>query len=147
MLNPPSPWLAMRPRAATRALGISECLLWALTATHDSSIPHFRLGKSILYLVDELRRWLTAQAKKKEAPMTSNPFKDLIDKLYRMIALAAKRNGKGHVSLCPCDDDHKPSLSIAEGNDGWEPVKCHAGCTVGDIFDAEGLRVSDLIPN
>jgi excisionase family DNA binding protein len=53
---PQTPCLAMRPREAAAALGISERLLWAWT--HSGEIPHVRVGKAILYPVDILRRWL-----------------------------------------------------------------------------------------
>lgn len=58
----PSP-LALRPRDAARALGISPRLLWQLT--HDGHIPCVRVGggkrKSVLYPVADLQNWLTRQ--------------------------------------------------------------------------------------
>jgi len=56
----PTPALALRPREASLALGISERTLWTLTAA--GKVPHVRLGKAILYPIDELRRWLSAAA-------------------------------------------------------------------------------------
>jgi excisionase family DNA binding protein len=50
----------MRPREAAKALGISERLLWEWTGR--GIVPHFRLGKTILYPVDSLRDWLKQQA-------------------------------------------------------------------------------------
>jgi excisionase family DNA binding protein len=56
--------LALRPREAAKALGISPRLLWQLTA--DGHIPCVRVGtgrrKTVLYPVDELRAWLARQA-------------------------------------------------------------------------------------
>jgi excisionase family DNA binding protein len=53
--------LALRPRQAARALGLSVRHLWQLT--RDGSIPHVRVGRrAILYPVDELRAWLSRQA-------------------------------------------------------------------------------------
>lgn len=56
----PIPALALRPREAALALGISPRLLWQLTK--DGHIPHKRIGhgkrKTILYSVAELRAWL-----------------------------------------------------------------------------------------
>ena len=60
--DPLTPCLAMRPREAAAALGISERLLWAWT--HSGEIPHVRIGKAILYPVDVLRRWLDERAAK-----------------------------------------------------------------------------------
>ncbi|NMC20951.1 MAG: hypothetical protein GYA33_11080, partial [Thermogutta sp.] len=51
-------------------------------------------------------------------------------------------------SLCPAHEAdgyrHRPSLSIARGADGKVLLKCHAGCPVGRICDALGLRQADL---
>jgi len=58
--EPETPCLAMRPREAAKALGISERLLWDWT--NRGEIPHIRIGKAILYPVDVLRRWLDGQA-------------------------------------------------------------------------------------
>ena len=58
--EPETPCLAMRPRKAAKALGISERLLWE--HTERGAIPHIRLGKAILYPVDSLRDWLKRQA-------------------------------------------------------------------------------------
>jgi len=54
--EPETPCLAMRPREAAKALGISERLLWEWT--DRGAVPHIRLGKAILYPVDSLREWL-----------------------------------------------------------------------------------------
>ena len=58
--DPSTPCLAMRPREAAAALGISERLLWEWT--NRGEIPHVRIGKAILYPVDVLRRWLDEHA-------------------------------------------------------------------------------------
>jgi len=59
--EPETPCLAMRPREAAKALGISERLLWEWT--DRGVVPHVRLGKAILYPVDSLRDWLRQQAR------------------------------------------------------------------------------------
>ena len=46
---PAIPALALRPKEAAAALGMSERSLWALTSDLTSGIPHVRLGKIILY--------------------------------------------------------------------------------------------------
>jgi predicted DNA-binding transcriptional regulator AlpA len=60
------PNLALRPKDAAAAIGISERKLWELTANRASGIPHFRLGRSVLYPVRELEGWLAHQAKENE---------------------------------------------------------------------------------
>jgi len=53
--------LALRPREAAKALGISPRHLWQLTK--DGHIPCVRVGsgtrKTVLYPVAELQAWLT----------------------------------------------------------------------------------------
>jgi excisionase family DNA binding protein len=61
-IGPQTPCLAMKPREAAKALGISERLLWEWT--NQGIIPHVRLGKRIVYPVDSLREWLRRQAQK-----------------------------------------------------------------------------------
>jgi excisionase family DNA binding protein len=55
--------LALRPRDAAKALGISPRLLWQLT--HDGHIPCARIGtgkrRTVLYPVDQLLSWLEQQ--------------------------------------------------------------------------------------
>lgn len=58
------PPLALRPREAAKALGISPRLLWQLT--HDGAVPCVRVGsgkrRTVLYPVADLQAWLTGQA-------------------------------------------------------------------------------------
>ena len=60
----PHTCLALRPREAAKALGISPRLLWQLT--HDGHVPCVRVGsgkrRSVLYPTVELQNWLTQQA-------------------------------------------------------------------------------------
>lgn len=61
--------LALRPRDAAKALGISPRLLWQLT--HDGRIPCVRVGdgkrRAVLYLVAVLETWLTREASARQA--------------------------------------------------------------------------------
>jgi hypothetical protein len=56
--------LAMRPRQAAKALGISPRLLWQLTK--DRQVPCVRVGngkrQTVLYPLVELQAWLSNQA-------------------------------------------------------------------------------------
>lgn len=58
------PPLALRPREAAKALGISPRLLWQLT--HDGHVPCVRLGsgkrRTVLYPMADLQAWLTRRA-------------------------------------------------------------------------------------
>lgn len=54
------PVLAMRPAEAAEALGVSARLLWSMTKSGE--IPHTRLGRAVIYPVDELRAWLAERA-------------------------------------------------------------------------------------
>jgi excisionase family DNA binding protein len=57
------PAMALRPREAAKALGISPRLLWQLT--HDGIIPSVRVGGgkrgAILYPTAALQAWLDAR--------------------------------------------------------------------------------------
>jgi excisionase family DNA binding protein len=50
------PVLALRPREAAKALGISPRLLWQLT--RDGRIPFVKVGRVVLYPTAELQAWL-----------------------------------------------------------------------------------------
>src|SRR5262249_53745441 len=56
--------LALRPRDAAKALGISPRLLWQLT--HDGEVPCVRVGsgkrRTVLYPLAGLEAWLSRQA-------------------------------------------------------------------------------------
>lgn len=60
--------LALRPREAAKALGISARHLWQLT--RDGLIPCVRVGsgtrKTVLYPVAQLQAWLDRQTAAKE---------------------------------------------------------------------------------
>ena len=60
--------LALRPREAAKALGISPRHLWQLT--QDGEIPCVRLGsgtrKTVLYPVAQLQAWLAQKIDSKE---------------------------------------------------------------------------------
>lgn len=63
VMNETSP-LALRPRDAAKALGISPRLLWQLT--EDGKVPCVRVGGSkrqtVLYPIAELQTWLSERA-------------------------------------------------------------------------------------
>ena len=64
MTTDDTPTLALRPRDAAKALGISARHLWQLTK--DNIVPCVRVGtgkrRTVLYPVAVLRAWLDQQA-------------------------------------------------------------------------------------
>jgi len=62
--------LALRPREAARAMGISERTLWGLTAPRGP-IPCVRIGKgkrrTVLYPVANLQAWMSLRAEAEKA--------------------------------------------------------------------------------
>jgi excisionase family DNA binding protein len=52
--------LSLRPHEAAKAIGVSARTLWALTKKGE--VPHFRIGRSVLYPVESLRDWLQERA-------------------------------------------------------------------------------------
>jgi excisionase family DNA binding protein len=60
--TPPADVLALRPRDAARALGISERCLWSLTQRGE--VPHVKIGgRLVLYPRAGLVDWLDRAAK------------------------------------------------------------------------------------
>lgn len=57
----------------------------------------------------------------------------------------ARRSGNGWLCRCPVHDDHDPSLSVTDGDDGKLLVYCHAGC--GQEIVCEALRARGLWPD
>lgn len=58
-----------------------------------------------------------------------------------------KESGNGWTALCPAHEDRRPSLSVAEGQDGRCLLHCFAGCSFEAIIHALGLQASDLFPD
>ena len=63
--------------------------------------------------------------------------------LSRLEGVRQTARGKW-LARCAAHDDRRPSLSVAEGDDGRVLLKCWAGCTVDAIVGAVGLEVADL---
>lgn len=58
-----------------------------------------------------------------------------------------RRTGAGRwLARCPAHDDRRPSLSVAELDDGRVLVHCFGGCAIEHVLDAVGLTFSDLFP-
>jgi hypothetical protein len=59
--------------------------------------------------------------------------------------LGGVRSGAGWVMRCPAHDDHKPSLSLSDTDDGRILVKCFAKCDARDVIAK--LRARGLWPH
>ena len=66
--TPPIAPLALRPRDAAVALGVSERLLLEWRKNHG--LPYVRLGETVLHPVDEVRAWLRVKSLDPEPPAT-----------------------------------------------------------------------------
>lgn len=77
----------------------------------------------------------------------SQPLTDTLAALERATGHPPKRNGQGWISRCPAHDDHTPSLSVAEGENGKILLHCHAGCDYPRIIAALGLAPSLTPPS
>ena len=53
--------LALRPRDAAKALGVSTRTLW--TWTQAGTIPHVKQGRAVLYPRASLEKWLAERVK------------------------------------------------------------------------------------
>jgi hypothetical protein len=73
--------------------------------------------------------------------IADSPISRFLDRL-----LGVKKSGRGWIARCPAHEDHSPSLSVNEGDDGCVLAKCHAGCSFDAIVTAAGLRKADLFP-
>lgn len=68
--------------------------------------------------------------------MTADAFAGLVH---------AQQTGTGRwKARCPAHDDHSPSLSIREGDDGRVLVLCRVGCSLDSILAALKLGKRDL---
>ena len=51
-------------------------------------------------------------------------------------ALHGRKCGSGWIARCLAHDDHHPSLSISDGQDGRVLVHCHAGCSQESVWQS-----------
>ena len=49
-------------------------------------------------------------------------------------------------SKCPAHDDHNPSLSVSDGDNGGAVLRCHRGCEPEAVVAALGMTMADLMP-
>lgn len=74
--------------------------------------------------------------------MTVSPAERLLARID-----SVRRTGPGRwIARCPAHPDHRPSLSIREGEDGRVLIYCFAGCGAIDVLESLGLGWPDLYP-
>lgn len=78
----------------------------------------------------------------RSAPDSEDPVQKLLSRLNGVKQLPSG----SWQALCPAHDDHSPSLSVSQGDDGRALVMCHAGCSLHDVLHALGLTVKNLFP-
>jgi hypothetical protein len=71
----------------------------------------------------------------------SGPLDTVLDRLTRVKPIHG-----GYLAACPAHEDHSPSLSVREGDDGRVLLKCWAGCQTADVLLAMHLTWRDLFP-
>jgi hypothetical protein len=70
------------------------------------------------------------------------PVEKVLDRLK-----GARQLSGSWKALCPAHEDHEPSLSVSEGDDGRALLNCFAGCKNPEIVAALDLDMSDLFPH
>ena len=90
--------------------------------------------------VPKVRSPVSLQRNEPEAPSKVSAA------VARVVGLVegAQQRDERWMALCPAHDDHTPSLSISEGEDGRCLVHCFAGCTQAAVVAAMGLEMADL---
>ncbi|MBI1311364.1 AAA family ATPase [bacterium] len=86
-----------------------------------------------------------------ETPSTSRtpgrpPIENVLDALRTATGREPIKAGDGWKACCPAHDDHNPSLSVSEGDDGRVLLNCLAGCCIDDVLAAARLEKRDLFP-
>lgn len=72
-----------------------------------------------------------------------------LERVLAALPGSESRNGF-HVARCPAHDDHTPSLSVSEGDDGRVLLNCFAGCDQDRVLAAleeKGIAKRDLFPD
>jgi len=68
---------------------------------------------------------------------------DLAALLDQLDEVQTVKDGREYWTLCPCHDDHNPSLSVTR-IEGSMLLRCHAGCAAEDILSALSLTKAEL---
>jgi hypothetical protein len=101
-------------------------------------------------LLEKLAAMAPEKAQGAAQPIDTGEKQDLeparpAEKLLTRLA-GVQTSGNGWTARCPAHNDHSPSLSISEAEDGKVLVKCFAGCAVEAVVAKLGLEMRDLFP-
>jgi hypothetical protein len=80
-----------------------------------------------------------AMSRTELAPLPVRPIEIVLGRLDKV-----RKTGKGWTARCPAHEDHTPSLSISETEDGTVLVHCFAGCLPEEVCGAIGLNLGAL---
>ena len=70
----------------------------------------------------------------------------MIERLL-VVLKGVRQTGPGrYMARCPAHDDHSPSLSLRETDDGRILIHCYAGCGAAAVMESVGLTLRDLMP-
>jgi hypothetical protein len=72
-------------------------------------------------------------------PLPVSPASIVLGRLDRV-----RKSGEGWMARCPAHEDHTPSLSVKETEDGRVLVHCFAGCLPEEVCGAIGLNLAAL---
>lgn len=146
--------LALRLRGDVACRDLARILRVPGTLNHKFSPPNPVTSKSssgsyypvsafesVLEELPDEGTKLTVRSARESSEGPSRFVQNALDKLD-----GVKKGGKGWKALCPAHDDHKPSLSVDQGDDGRCLLHCFAGCEFEAIAAAIGLSVDDLMP-
>lgn len=74
--------------------------------------------------------------------MSDSPL-GLVHRALLVQGLAPRQTGDRISARCPTHEDRRPSLSVAEGDDGRALLRCHAGCSFETVMAGLGLEMAD----
>ncbi|HET8688224.1 MAG TPA: CHC2 zinc finger domain-containing protein [Methanosarcina sp.] len=70
-----------------------------------------------------------------------------VDEFISRLTKVRRTAKNSWLACCPAHDDKNPSMTVSEGSDGRILVHCFSHeCSITDIAEAVGLKVSDLMP-
>ena len=71
-------------------------------------------------------------------------FEETLAQLHRITGFKPVQKGNWYMAVCPCHNDHRPSLSVTVSERGNTIFKCFAGCNWRDIkravFDGHSVN-------
>lgn len=89
---------------------------------------------------------LSHEPNRQEANRT--PIEVVLDAFKRTTGHDPAKSGvSGWKTCCPAHDDHNPSLSVSEAEDGRVLLNCLTGCEFDRVLEACGLSKRDLFPD